>query len=211
MNDTIVAPVTEPTVTPPVVETPPSPESLLGKDLVPPVVPPVEGEVKPPEPEVAPEPFDLAKVTLPENLTIPDEIKGQLTEIAGKHGLKAEAASELLALHAKVAQEAQAASTQAWYDTQSKWVGEVKSDPMFAGEKLQQAQSVIASALDEYGTPEVRAAFDLTGAGSNPAIFRTFYKMAQALSEGKAANGGTPPGGQKSLADTFYPNLANKG
>ncbi len=187
-------------------EAPVAPESLLGKDLAP-VEP--KAEEPPKEPEPAPEPFSLEKVTLPENLTIPDEIKTELTEIATKHQLKPEAASELLALHARIAKQTGDAAMQNWYDTQSAWVKEVKTDPEFAGEKLQQAQSVIAAALEEYGSPEVRAAFDLTGAGSNPHIFRTFYKMAKALSEGGAANDGNPVNSApKSIAERFYPNQA---
>jgi len=162
-----------------------------------------------PDPAPEPEPFTLEKVTLPENVQLSDEDKTALTEIASKHGLKPEAATELLAMHAKTVAAQQQASMQAWYDTQAKWVGEIKADPEFAGEKLQQAQGVIAKALEEFGDAEVRAAFDLTGAGSNPAIFRTFYKMAKALSEGTATAGNPTSGQQKSLAERFYPNLAN--
>jgi hypothetical protein len=223
MTDAISTPApTEPTPTPaqePASQTssnPTQPESLLGKDLAPEVKPAEptgeKPEEKPAEAAPAPEPFTLEKVTLPENIQLSDEDKTALTEIATKHGLKPEAASELLAMHAKTVQAAQTASMQAWYDTQSKWVGEIKSDPEFAGEKLQQAQSVIAKALEEYGDKEVRAAFDLTGAGSNPAIFKTFYKMAKALGEGSMTQGGNPAtGGQKSLAERFYPNLSNNG
>jgi len=191
----------------PTTETPASPaapESLLGKDLpATEVAAEAQPETKPEE--APPEPFSFDKVTLPENFTIPDEVKTELTEIATKHGLRPEVASELLALHAKVSSEASTAAVQAWQETQSKWVGEIKSDPEFTGEKLQQAQATIAKALDEFGVPDVRAAFDLTGAGSNPAIFRTFYKMAKALSEGTSATGASPAGaGPQSLAEVIY-------
>jgi len=204
MND-VAAPETQAPMETPVapVETSPnstSPESLLGKDLAP-AEPPAE--TKPEEPPVV-EPFSFEKVTLPENLVLPDEAKAELTELATKHKLSPESASELLSLHAKFAQQQQTQAMQAWHETQKTWVNEIKSDPEFTGEKLQQAQAVIAKALDEFGGPEVRAAFDLTGAGSNPAIFRVFYKMAKALSEGSMTAGAPGNGGPKSLADVIY-------
>ena len=204
MNDAVETTTTEVSQTSS--ETPAAPESLLGKDLpTTEVAAEASAEVAEVKPEEAQEPFSFDKVTLPEDLTIPNEVKTELTELATKHGLKPEAASELLALHAKISKESTAAAYAAWQETQTKWVGEIKSDPEFTGEKLQQAQATIARALDEFGDKEVRAAFDLTGAGSNPAIFRTFYKMAKALSEGTSATGASPAGaGPQSLADIIY-------
>ena len=181
---------------------PTPPESLLAE----PPEPAAETEPKAEELKVeAPPAFEIDKLELPEGFTLPDEVKTELSAIAEKHALSGPAAQELLSLHAKLVQDQSRAMTQAWYDTQKEWVGAVKADPEFAGEKLVQAQAVIAQALGEYGTPEVRAAMDLTGAGNNPHVFKFFYNMAKALSEGKAAAGGAPAvTAPRSLAETIY-------
>jgi hypothetical protein len=98
------------------------------------------------------------------------------------------------------------AQADAWRTTNEQWVNEVKTE--FAGEKLTAAQATVSKALNEYGGQGVREAFDLTGAGNNPAIFRLIHNMAKALGEGTPATNGTPAGqGEKTLAERMYPNL----
>lgn len=181
-----------------------TPGSLLGTEPEPGDKPADESEAAKPATE-QPVVADLNALVLPEGLTLPDEVKGSLSEIAQKHGLTQPAAQELIDLHAKVAKQAAEASTAAWQDLHKQWVDEVKAMPEFAGAKLGEAQATIARAINQFGSPEVRQAFDLTGAGSNPHIFKFVYNLAKSLGEGTATPAVVPPAQVKSAAELFYP------
>lgn len=201
--------------TPPPAADPPKTESPIGAA----VAPPVE-EPKPPEtpgdilfeedpPEEKPEPDASArtpeqiaevaasyKFELPEGFSVDEARMTSFRDAAAKRGLDQEGAQELLTLgldQAKaVATAYEAAATKAWTDTLETWKTELQSDPDLGGEKSEGAFRVIGRALDQYGTPEARQAFDLTGAGWNPHIVRFVHKMAAALSEGSPVRATKP-------------------
>lgn len=158
---------------------------------------PAKVEEATPEPAAA-EPIPL---TMPEGFT-PDE--AAMTEFTGLRktlGLSNEQSQALLDMYAKQ----QTAAVTAWNETLTKWKTELDKDPAFAGEKREQALTVIGKAFDVYGSSEARAAFDETSAGWNPAIVRMMYKMASALDEGKAVTPGNPrPSGPRNPADLLY-------
>jgi hypothetical protein len=105
----------------------------------------------------------------------------------------------------------------AWNEMQTKWVKEIKDDPYY-GPRLNDVKTTISRALDVIGDPalsaQFREAMDYTGAGNNPAFIKTFYKMAQMVTEGRhvAGNGPTAasqgkPNERISAAGAMYPNL----
>ena len=104
-----------------------------------------------------------------------------------------------------------------WQETQEKWVKEVKSDPQL-GPRLDEVKTTISKAIDGMGDPKLaqsfREAMDYTGAGNNPAFIRTFWKLAQMVTEGQHVSGNGPSAaGQRrqgetpSAARAMYPNL----
>lgn len=156
----------------------------------------------------APPEFKFEDLKLPENYIVSDEMKDKISAIAKEKTLSADTLQPLLDLHNEQIALMQKAQSDAWATLNEKWLGEVKAMPEFSGEKLVAAQATVAKALDEYGTPEARQAFDLTGAGNNPAIFRLIHNMAKALSEGTSTTGGNPVAKQQgSIEDVFYPSM----
>lgn len=66
---------------------------------------------------------------------------------------------------------------------------------------------------------DMKAAFDLTGAGDNPAIIRGIWEWAKAVIEGRPVTpGGPSPAGQNrngaatrlTAAEAMWPHLANR-
>src|SRR5262249_47300233 len=102
------------------------------------------------------------------------------------------------------------------------WQNEAKNHPDLRG-KLDPGGPVlttISRALDGLGNAQLKAEFqqamDFTGAGNHPAFIRTFYALAQKLTEGShvAGNGPSPLGQQApgsarppTVARAMYPNL----
>jgi hypothetical protein len=128
------------------------------------------------------------ELKLPEGVEVAQDVLDSFTSMAAEAGLNSETAQKLLDLHLSQLTSAselfETAQTQAFTDTIETWKGEIAKDPELGGANQAKVQEVLGKALDTYGSKEAREAFDQTGAGWNPAIVRTMYKMAQALAEG---------------------------
>lgn len=146
---------------------------------------------------------------LPEGF-IPDEtVLTSFKDFAKANSLTPEAAQSavdmatgLLTTQAEGFAQAQAT---AWKTVNEGWVAELKADPEWQGDKFNANIRTVGKALDEYGGPELRAAFDLTGAGNHPAIVKAFFKMANALSEGTQVTANAPaPKGPRTPGQSLY-------
>lgn len=171
----------------------------------------IDKEAQPADPSA----FDPTKLKLDEGLNIDtkDPSFNEFAEITKKHGLKQEAAQEYVDLYAKTVKSAADKPYQIWRDTQKSWQDEVMADSELGGKNFDNVRRVVGGALQEYGDPGVKSALDFTGAGNNPAIIRTFYRMAKALAEpGPVA--AEPPRSMKpdSPGAAMYPHLVkNRG
>ena len=141
------------------------------------------------------------KFKVPEGITLDENTTKSYTELATKLGLKPEAAQEVLNYYGKdvvkplveqVTKAVTEANTKAFTDLTASWKAELDKDPELSGTNREPAQAIIGQMLDTYGSKEAREAFDLTGAGWNPAIVRMILKMGKALAEGQPTHPGQP-------------------
>jgi len=210
---------------------PPSPDPIIGEptdkgspdspgagpEPVPPPVTSIIGEAeKPPEvaakpngavPEGAPEKYTDFK--LPEGVELDKEMLDEAKTFMAKDlNLTQEKAQKLVDFHVKALQGMAEAPYQLWADTQREWQAEVNKDPELGGINLPQVKTKISKLLDAYGDPKVREALSFTGAGNNPAIIRTLYKIANVLTEGRFIPGNlSGPAGERTAANILYPTM----
>lgn len=199
------SPTTEQTpTTEPVTETPP------------PVEPVAEAPAAEPtlvnEPEIPA--FDPEKLTLPEGFDKGEHFD-QFVEWSKEAGINQPQAEKLVGLYADAVKKQFEATSQAWEKTNADWQAEVKADKELGGANLTTVKQTISKVLDnpDLADPKFREALDLTGAGNNPAVIRTLYRLSKALTEGASIAGGPPArngsgelaNAPKSLADAFYP------
>lgn len=171
--------------------------------------------------EAAKAPFDATKIKLPEELEkagvkLDEAATAKIAEIAKKYDIKQGPMQELIDMHTgelmKAAKEINEAPVKSWQDTQKTWIKELNDDKDIGGEKLLGAMNTIAKVFDNpaYGVKGVREALAFTGAGNNPAVVKTIYQMAKALTEGSHV-GGTPNKSQPEIgAQAMYPHLKPK-
>lgn len=163
---------------------------------------------------------DSYTLTTPEGFVVNEEalaaFKGQMATA----NVPPEAAQSLFDLYASQSAAAatafETAQTAAWDSTITAWKAERLADPTIGGGNVAVVDAAIGRALDEYGgaTPAerqaTRSAFDLTGAGHNPAVIRLIYSMASALSEGSPVSGARPVGKTNATpAERLYGTPAN--
>ncbi len=154
--------------------------------------------------------FQLDKLKLPEGMDPKDPILAKFGETMLNDKMSPQERSQaLLDLHSDVIKAVGEANTKAWNDTKAEWEGEIKADKEIGGDKLQPTLQQISKALDATIGPEAAKAFktgfNVTGAGSHPAVVRGMAKIAALLTEGGHIPG-SPGKGKMDLASTFFPN-----
>jgi hypothetical protein len=201
-NDPVTTPTPEPVATPPATDpaaTPPAAE--------PPKLEGTEPAKVDPALDTRVNPFKVDEIKFSaEGVTIDPEMGNAFTAIVNEHGLSRDVVAKLVGLQEKVMLANSEAGSRSWTETQEQWAAEVQKDPELGGQKWPEVQGQIGQLLDTYGSPELREAFDLTGAGNNPHVVRFMSKVAKVLNESGFISANPGGGGAKSAADILYPN-----
>lgn len=119
-------------------------------------------------------------------------------------------AQELVNLHAETINAALKSQRDDWIRQQTDWQKEVDADPELGGSNLNVVKQTVARVLDnpDLTDPKFREALAFTGAGNNPAIVRSLYRWAKALSEGSSVNGGSPGRNRDGSVNGERPSVA---
>lgn len=222
-------PLTPPTPTPETTPQTPEPPSLLGDAGKLPVDPAATPEPKPEDKPVVEKtaeekaaeakaaadkaaddtkatPFKTDEIKFSEGVEVDPALAEDFTKVVNEHGIPRSAVQALLGLQEKSMKAASEAGSALWTKTQDTWRNEIHSDPEIGGEKWKAHSTNIGKLLDEYGTPELRGALDLTGAGNHPAVARFMAKVAAHLTEPGAVLASVPSTGPRDAANILYPN-----
>lgn len=189
----------------------PAPNSTDPNAVPDPVVEP-QGQGEPGAPaqnapvEPTPEPVVLqaADLVLPEGFTAEGEVMDEFLALANELGMDKDKASAIVGIHAKILDQAQTAAAAEWQALQDRWIAEAKALPQIGGEKLDESLSVIAKAIDKYGSPEAKEAFTITGAGNNPHIIKLLHTMASKLVEAPPVSGSPANNGPQDRASRMF-------
>lgn len=109
-------------------------------------------------------------------------------------GVSQKRAQELLNHHAEAINAALKSQMDDWHRQQTDWQKEIDADPELGGSNLDVVKQTVSRVLDnpDLTDPKFREALIFTGAGNNPAVVRSLYRWAKALSEGSSVMGGAP-------------------
>lgn len=163
--------------------------------------------VEPVQP-TAVEPLSFDQLKMPEGFTVSEDLSKSFVDLMNNTELSpTERAQSLVDLQAQAATQLAEANTAAWNKVQDDWKAEVKADPVIGGAKLEGTLTSIGKLVTEYGTPELRQTFDLTGAGNNIHVIRFLDKIASQLTEGGFVSGSPPQSGDKSAASIMFPSM----
>ena len=153
-------------------------------------------------------PLTASDITFPEGMTVQDADRDSFLGILNNREMTpAQQAQALVDLQATVAQQASEAGSQAWTDMQDQWVNEVRNDPDVGGQRFDANIANIGKLIDEFGSDELRAVMDITGAGNNVHVVKFLANVASRLTEGSQISGGNPTMTEASVADLMYPSM----
>lgn len=165
------------------------------------------------EPAKPAAPIDPAsyEVKLPDGITREDPMVSTFLASAAELGLQGAAVQTVLDKMAPLVAEQLAAPMKAWQELNTAWQAEIRADTVLGGTKLPAAVATINSALDRFGTPELKSAMAATGAANNPHIFRFLHTLASAYVEATpvaAGNSGHIAPTQARALSMMYPSAS---
>ena len=133
----------------------------------------------PEAPKGAPEKYEFKPV---DGRELDSETMSTFAEVAKEAGLTQDAAQKILDRMAPQMAQRQQAQIEA---IRNEWVAASKTDSEFGGEKIAENLATAKKALDQFGTPELRALLNESGLGNHPEIIRLMYRAGKAISEDK--------------------------
>lgn len=161
-----------------------------------------QGDKGEPTPK-APEAYDFKAPEGVESLDA--KLVETFTPLAKKLDLTNEQAQELVNLAPQIQQRMAEQQAEAWGKQLEAWVGEVKADKDIGGDNLPATMAAAQKVMQQFGTPELKAALEQTGMGNHPELVRLFAKVGKAMGEDSFVAGGKSSGGSGSIVDAFYP------
>lgn len=153
-------------------------------------------------------PLTAENLSFQEGVQVNEGARDEFLGILNNRDLSpAEQAQKLVDLQTRLASEASETGSQAWADMQTQWQDEVRSDPDVGGAKLDGTLASIGKLVEQFGSDELRAVMDVTGAGNNIHVIKFCANIARALTEGGAVFG-QPQSSDISKTDRMFPSMA---
>lgn len=153
------------------------------------------------KPEGAPEKYEFKA---PDGAELDTEAVAAFEPIAKELNLTNEQAQKLVDLYGTRLTQAAEAQQSAWQKQLDTWVTEVKSDKEIGGKAFDQNVDHAKSAIEKFGTPELKKALDATGFGNHPELVRVFARIGKAMAEDTFVTSSAAAGGKRSAAELFY-------
>jgi hypothetical protein len=170
----------------------------------------VDADKEPKQSEDAPKgaPAEYENFALPDGRTLDPVMDTDLKTLAKELDLTQAGAQKLAELGAKAATK-WSTDLQSHIDaTSDAWEQAAKADKDIGGDKLPANLGLAKSALDRFGTPELRELLNTSRLGNHPDMIRLLAKVGQATSDDSRLTTGIPPNapGAKSPASVMFPN-----
>ncbi|HSV48356.1 MAG TPA: protease [Ramlibacter sp.] len=154
------------------------------------------------KPAGAPEAYEA--FTLPEGMSADAPLMGEFAALAKELNMPQEAAQKFVNLAGKM-QAGSAEHLQAAIDAQAEtWGNDSKADKEFGGDAFDENLAIAKTALDKFGTPELKNLLNQSKLGNHPEVLRFFVRAGKAISQD-----GFIPGRTGAAADTAKRMYAN--
>lgn len=163
-----------------------------------------ESDAQAPSPQDAP--LTYADFAIPEGVEVDAETLSEARTLLGEMHLPQEQAQRLVDFYAGKIRQFGAAQSENWVKLNEKWVGDFKADREIGGDRIQETVAAATRAMDRFGTPGLREALIMTGAGNHPEVIRFVARVGKATAEDRfVVAAGASAGSSRSAAEVLYP------
>ncbi len=129
----------------------------------------------------APEAYE--EFTLPDSITVIPEAMEKFQGIAKTLDLTQGQAQELVDFQTQFMLDNATQSQKNWEAQMDIWVDTANNDEEIGGEKFEENVAIAKTAIDKFGTPELKKQLDATGTGNHVEFLRFFLNVGKAIAE----------------------------
>jgi hypothetical protein len=131
----------------------------------------------PPDVAAAPEASPPAAIVPPEGMTVDPQAFAAFTKLATDAGVKPEAASAMLKMHA----DALAVADYGRVEQATAWAEQTRSDAEIGGTQFEASIAAARGVLDRFGSKGLQQALVHSGLGNHPEVIRLLARVARSL------------------------------
>jgi hypothetical protein len=199
-------------------------KALNGADPAPVIDPEVPPTDKPPvtEPPVdeaktllsdgedkgAPEKY--ADFTVPKGIEIDKPLLEAAMPVLKELGLSQAKAQKLVDMFAARQQAADKALNDSFTNEMTQWQTKAKADKEFGGDTFDANLGKAKSAIDKFGTPELKKLLNETGIGNHPEIVRFAFRVGKLIAEDNPGGDVKAPLAEQDMATRWYSNESQR-
>ena len=150
-------------------------------------------------------PDTYADFDLPEGMPLDEALLNEATPIFKDLGLTQEQAQKLVDFQVKQVQASSQSQVDAFNQLMQDWREKSKNDSEFGGDKFDESIAVARSAVDKFGTPELKQLLEEHGVGNHPEVIRFMVKVGKLTSEDVPGTSGAQSTPDQDRVSQRYP------
>lgn len=151
-------------------------------------------------------PDTYADFVLPEGVTLDEGLLGEAAPILKELGATQEQAQKLADAVSKQVQASSKSQVDAFNQLMNDWREKSQNDKEFGGDKFDENVKVARSAVEKFGTPELKQLLEEHGVGNHPEVIRFMVKVGKLTAEDVPGAGNTPTSKAQDRVSLLYPN-----
>lgn len=154
-------------------------------------------------------PDTYADFAMPEGVTVDSALLSEATPLFKELGLTQEQAQKLVDFQAKQVQASSQSQVDAFNQLMNDWQEQSRNDKEFGGDAFDENIAVARSAIDKFGTPELKQLLEEHGVGNHPEVIRFMVKVGKLTAEDVPGGTTTPTSKAQDRVSLLYPNDRN--
>lgn len=150
-------------------------------------------------------PESYSDFTLPEGMELDANVMEQAGPLFKELGLDQAGAQKAVDFYANLVQEGVRSQTDQASQMRNDWVDQSKTDKEFGGDNFEQSISVAQTAINKFGTPELKQLLETTGVGNHPEVIRLMWNVGKLIQEDIPGGNAGSPTEKKDRVSIMYP------
>lgn len=151
-------------------------------------------------------PDTYADFVMPEGVEVDSALLTEAIPLFKELGLTQDQAQKLVDFQAKQVKASSESQVDAFNQLMNDWQTKSKNDKEFGGDKFEENVKVARSAIENFGTPELKQLLEEHGVGNHPEVIRFMVKVGKLTAEDVPGGTTTPTSKAQDRVSLLYPN-----
>ena len=142
----------------------------------------------------------------PEGVTVDSALLNDAAPLFKELGLTQDQAQKLVDFQAKQVQASSQSQVDAFDQLMNEWQEKSKNDKELGGDKFEENIGIARSAIDKFGTPELKQLLEEHGVGNHPEVIRFMVNVGKLTAEDVPGGTTVPTSKAQDRVSLLYPN-----